>query len=59
LSEIIDFNNWEELHEIREKSREINSEGLMLKSKNSIYHAGRKKAIGGNGKLLHSRLMRY
>ena len=43
LSEIIDFNNWEELHEIREKSREINSEGLMLKSKNSIYHAGRKK----------------
>ena len=31
----------------------------MLKSKNSIYHAGRKKVIGGNGKLLHSRLMRY
>ena len=25
------------------KNLEINSEGLMLKSKNSIYHAGRKK----------------
>jgi ATP-dependent DNA ligase len=47
---IIDFENWEELNQIRENSREINSEGLMLKQKNSPYHSGRKKAIGGNGK---------
>lgn len=40
---IIETETWEELFEIREKSREINSEGLMLKSKNSHYHSGRKK----------------
>jgi DNA ligase-1 len=50
ISESIDFENWEELNQIRENSREINSEGLMLKQKNSPYHSGRKKAIGGNGK---------
>lgn len=43
LSQIIAFEQWEELNEIRENSREINSEGLMLKQKNSPYHAGRKK----------------
>ncbi|WP_407404693.1 ATP-dependent DNA ligase [Chryseobacterium sp.] len=43
LSEIISFENWEDLGKIREKSRELNSEGLMLKQKNSHYHAGRKK----------------
>ncbi|MDH6253779.1 DNA ligase-1 [Chryseobacterium sp. H1D6B] len=43
LSESIDFENWEDLNQIRENSREINSEGLMLKQKNSVYHAGRKK----------------
>ncbi len=40
---IIKTDTWEELFEIREKSREINSEGLMLKSKKSHYHSGRKK----------------
>ncbi|MCS3528986.1 ATP-dependent DNA ligase [Chryseobacterium sp. JUb7] len=43
LSQIIDFENWNELNEIRENSREINSEGLMLKQKKSPYHSGRKK----------------
>jgi DNA ligase-1 len=43
LSQVINFENWEELDQIRENSREINSEGLMLKQKNSPYHSGRKK----------------
>ena len=43
LSQKIDFEKWEELNEIREHSRSINSEGLMLKQKSSPYHAGRKK----------------
>ncbi|WP_353145715.1 ATP-dependent DNA ligase [Chryseobacterium sp.] len=43
LSRNIEFEKWEDLHEIRENSREINSEGLMLKQKNSPYHSGRKK----------------
>lgn len=43
LSQIIFHQNWEELKSIREEARDINSEGLMLKHKNSVYHAGRKK----------------
>lgn len=43
ISKIIEFEKWEELDAIRESSREINSEGLMLKQKNSPYHSGRKK----------------
>ncbi|RQP12112.1 MAG: ATP-dependent DNA ligase [Chryseobacterium sp.] len=43
LSEIIPFNDWEELTSVRENARNINSEGLMLKRKDSPYHAGRKK----------------
>lgn len=43
ISQVIEFENWENLNQIRENSREINSEGLMLKQKNSPYHAGRKK----------------
>jgi DNA ligase-1 len=43
ISQAIDFENWEDLNQIRENSREINSEGLMLKQKNSHYHSGRKK----------------
>lgn len=43
ISEIIVAKSWEELAEVREKSRENNSEGLMLKQKNSHYHSGRKK----------------
>ncbi|MFN4083681.1 MAG: ATP-dependent DNA ligase [Bacteroidia bacterium] len=43
ISPLVDFNNWDELTLTREKSRVINSEGLMLKLKNSVYEQGRKK----------------
>lgn len=43
ISEKITFENWDELDDIRNAAREINSEGLMLKQKNSVYHTGRKK----------------
>ena len=43
ISQQINFENWNELNKVRENSREINSEGLMLKQKNSHYHSGRKK----------------
>ncbi|WP_106915690.1 ATP-dependent DNA ligase [Chryseobacterium aurantiacum] len=43
LSQSINFEKWEELNQIRENSRTINSEGLMLKQKKSPYHSGRKK----------------
>ncbi|QTV05518.1 ATP-dependent DNA ligase [Faecalibacter bovis] len=43
ISEAINFKNWNDLISIRENSRNINSEGLMLKATNSPYHTGRKK----------------
>ncbi len=43
ISEIIEFKKWNELNAIRNHAREFNSEGLMLKQKNSSYHTGRKK----------------
>ncbi|WP_046745038.1 ATP-dependent DNA ligase [Kordia zhangzhouensis] len=43
LSETVAVTNWNALHEIRENSRSVNSEGLMLKQKHSPYHTGRKK----------------
>ncbi|NNE31682.1 MAG: ATP-dependent DNA ligase [Winogradskyella sp.] len=43
LSFIVKFNKWEALNAIRDNSRAINSEGLMLKQKASPYHTGRKK----------------
>jgi DNA ligase-1 len=42
-SESIAFTDWEELIEIRKKSRSLKTEGLMLKKKDSIYEAGRKR----------------
>ena len=43
ISGNVPFKNWDDLIAIRENSRENNSEGLMLKQKNSHYHSGRKK----------------
>lgn len=43
LSFLVEFEKWDDLHTIRENSRTINSEGLMLKQKKSPYHTGRKK----------------
>lgn len=43
LSETVDYPDWESLGQERERSREIGSEGIMLKSKNSPYRSGRKR----------------
>ncbi len=43
LSPIVDFNDWQQLTTLREQSRNINSEGLMLKRKSSAYLVGRKR----------------
>jgi DNA ligase-1 len=39
----MEFTSWEEVAEERTKSREMRSEGLMLKRKDSPYQVGRKK----------------
>ncbi|KQB39904.1 ATP-dependent DNA ligase [Flavobacterium aquidurense] len=43
LSERVKFSTWEELTEERLRSREMRSEGLMIKRKDSPYLVGRKK----------------
>ncbi|MEJ7767276.1 MAG: ATP-dependent DNA ligase [Chitinophagaceae bacterium] len=43
LSQVIQFSTWNELAAIRARAREMNSEGLMLKRKSSIYQVGRKR----------------
>ncbi len=43
LSETMHFKNWAEAAKERERSREVLSEGLMLKRKDSPYLVGRKK----------------
>ncbi len=43
LSPVIDAAEWETLKGLRTHSRIINSEGLMLKHRDSPYHTGRKK----------------
>ena len=41
-SVIISFDNWDDLAEVRRRSREMNAEGIMLKRKSSTYQVGRK-----------------
>lgn len=43
ISQLIEFNSWIELTEVRKNSREMNSEGIMLKRKDSEYKVGRKR----------------
>ena len=43
LSPVVAFSSWEELATIRQRSREMNSEGIMLKRLDSTYHSGRKR----------------
>lgn len=43
LSPVVSFTAWDELTQIRERSRSINSEGLMLKRRSSAYLTGRKR----------------
>jgi DNA ligase-1 len=42
-SESVPFSNWEELTLRRREARERGSEGLMIKRRNSVYQAGRKR----------------
>lgn len=43
LSPLVEVESWDELTNKREMSRDMLSEGLMLKRKNSIYQTGRKR----------------
>jgi DNA ligase-1 len=43
ISPLIPFQYWDDLVMIRQKSRELGSEGLMLKRKNASYQTGRKR----------------
>ncbi|HLY68200.1 MAG TPA: ATP-dependent DNA ligase [Puia sp.] len=43
ISPVIEFESWSNLSIIRERSRSVGSEGIMLKRKNSIYQVGRKR----------------
>jgi DNA ligase-1 len=43
LSPVINFSDWDALAKLRETSRDICAEGIMLKRKASIYQVGRKR----------------
>ena len=43
ISPIINFNSWPQLEALREESRSMVAEGIMLKRKDSIYQVGRKR----------------
>ncbi len=43
LSPVINFSTWNELGNLRMQSRNMGSEGIMLKRKNSTYQVGRKR----------------
>jgi DNA ligase 1 len=43
LSPVVEFSSWNELTRQRERSRSLNSEGIMLKRKSSVYQVGRKR----------------
>ncbi|PAW92600.1 ATP-dependent DNA ligase [Mucilaginibacter sp. MD40] len=43
LSTLIDFNSWEKLESIREQSRAMIAEGIMLKRKSATYQVGRRR----------------
>ncbi len=43
ITKLLKINNWEELEEVKNSARNIKTEGLVIKNKNSKYLAGRKK----------------
>ena len=43
LSPTVNVNSWEKLAEERQRARELFSEGIMLKRKNSVYRDGRRR----------------
>jgi DNA ligase-1 len=51
LSETLLFGSWEELARVRENARDLQTEGLMLKKKDSIYETGRKRGAWWKWKL--------
>jgi len=51
LSETITFTSWEELAQVRENARELQTEGLMIKKKESTYETGRKRGSWWKWKL--------
>ena len=50
ISSLINFNSWNDLRSIREKSQNNHIEGIMLKNKNSIYKREGQHSVGTNGK---------
>lgn len=42
-SPVVRFEDWSHLARLRESSRDLNSEGIMLKKLDSMYHSGRKR----------------
>ena len=51
LSEMLLFDSWEELARVRDNARDLQTEGLMLKKKDSIYETGRKRGAWWKWKL--------
>jgi DNA ligase-1 len=51
LSETLLFGSWEELARVRENARDLQTEGLMLKKKDSMYETGRKRGAWWKWKL--------
>ena len=43
LSPVIPYDDWGQLAAIRQSSREVGSEGIMLKRKSAVYQVGRKR----------------
>ena len=43
ISPVIEFTEWQQLTELRAASRAMGAEGLMLKKKEAVYQAGRKR----------------
>lgn len=43
LSQLVEFNSWDELAQKREQSRAMIAEGIMLKRKNATYQVGRRR----------------
>lgn len=43
LSQLVEFTQWDELHELIKTARERNCEGYMIKRKDSSYQAGRRR----------------
>jgi DNA ligase-1 len=43
VSPLLPFSDWQRLHALRNQSRQMQAEGLMLKRNNSSYHSGRKR----------------